>query len=149
MTDRLDQPLARVLRTALGDRLASDAANFLDMCANDIIFEFPFAPDAGVHRLNGKAALSAYLPRVGSLIAIDDASVEAVHQAGPDVTIIEFSIAGRGVETGLAYDQHYVSVVRTRDGRIVHYRDYWNPLILLQAVGGDEAMAAALAGSRK
>ena len=30
--------------------------------------------------------------------------------------------------TGAPYEQSYVSVLTVRDGLIVRYRDYWNPL---------------------
>ncbi|MBL4733431.1 MAG: hypothetical protein JKY82_12710 [Rhizobiaceae bacterium] len=46
------------------------------------------------------------------------------------------------LNTGARYDQNYISVVRVQGGRIVHYRDYWNPLILLEAVGGVEPLTS-------
>jgi ketosteroid isomerase-like protein len=61
--------------------------------------------------------------------------------------IFEFSCSGEGVATGAPYNQLYVSVVTLRDGRIAHYRDYWNPLVVLTALGGTEAAAAAYAGA--
>jgi ketosteroid isomerase-like protein len=51
------------------------------------------------------------------------------------------------VATGAPYNQLYISVVTLRDGRIAHYRDYWNPLVVLTALGGTEAAAAAYAGA--
>jgi ketosteroid isomerase-like protein len=42
------------------------------------------------------------------------------------------------VATGKPYNQRYISVIETREGRIVKYRDYWNPLILLRAMNAQE-----------
>jgi ketosteroid isomerase-like protein len=40
----------------------------------------------------------------------------------------------------------YVGVVTLRDGKIINYRDYWNPLVAAAALGGLDAMVSAFAG---
>ena len=40
--------------------------------------------------------------------------------------------------TGEPFEQRYISVIRLRDGYIVHYRDYWNPIAALQTMRGRE-----------
>jgi ketosteroid isomerase-like protein len=53
-----------------------------------------------------------------------------VHQStDPDVLIAEFDAEGVVVATGKPYRASYIAVITTRDGEIVHYRDYWNPLL--------------------
>ena len=42
---------SELLRKAIGPALREDAEDFLDLCAEDIAFEFPFAPTAAVDRL--------------------------------------------------------------------------------------------------
>ncbi len=134
-----------LLRAALGDLLAPEAGTFLDMVADNIVMEFPYAPPGGVPRVEGKAALAEYLPGAASLITIESMSQPVVHRAqDSNIAILEFTCAGHGTETGITYDQTYISVVTLADGYITHYRDYWNPLILLRAMGGDDAIAAAL-----
>lgn len=140
--DDLFPSLSALLRDALGDRLAPEATTLLDMVADDVVFEFPYAPPGGVSRLDGRAALAAYLAGVASLIAIDTLVTTAVHPStDPEVVVIEFAATGRGTATDAPYDQSYISVIRTRDGRIVHYRDYWNSIA---ATGGGEAIASGL-----
>ncbi len=39
--------------------------------------------------------------------------------------------------TGKPYLQNYISVIETKDGKIVHYKDYWNPLVVLAALGDE------------
>ncbi len=36
--------------------------------------------------------------------------------------------------TGKPYHQRYISVVQMKDGKIFRFRDYWNPLIVLEAM---------------
>lgn len=141
--------LSALLRDVLGDRLTvSMEAGLLDMVADEIVFEFPYAPPGGVHRLDGKPALAAYLPSVAKLISIDKLETTAVHPClDPQVVVAEFAASGRGNATGIPYDQRYISVIRTREGRIAHYRDYWNPLVAIAATGGMEALTTDLKDS--
>jgi uncharacterized protein len=137
-----------LLRSALGDALLPSAGSFLDMVAANIVMEFPYAPPGALTEVIGKSALAEYLPGVASLIDIDQMALTEVYRASqPGVFILEFTCSGKGVQTGIAYDQSYISVVTIRDGLIARYRDYWNPLIALKAMGGDEAIATALKGT--
>ena len=89
--------------------------------------------------------IAAHLARLGPLLVFDRFDLEASHIAG-DTAVLEFTCKGRGVDTGIAYDQTYISVVTLRGGRIARYKDYWNPLVVLAALGGIEAAAALTGG---
>jgi hypothetical protein len=69
--------LSSLLRQALGDLVSAAATSFLDMCDDNIVFEFPYAPDGLTERLVGKAALEAYLPTVADLLTIETMSLKS------------------------------------------------------------------------
>lgn len=127
---------AGLLRAALGDNLAANATTFLAMMAEDGVMEFPYLSAGPGPRLEGRAALSAHLASLEDMIEIDgfhDLRVHRSQEAG--VFILEFTCTGRGVRMGRPYNQRYISVITVKDGHIVRYLDYWNPLILQQAMG--------------
>jgi uncharacterized protein len=96
--------------------------------------------------LEGRAALEKHLNGFGEILEIQkmtNLTVHRTHQLG--VVILEFGCVGQGVKTGEPYNQRYISVITVRDGRITHYRDYWNPLIVLSAVGDADALTTATA----
>ena len=133
-----------LLRVALDDLLAPGARSFPEMFAEDGVMEFPFAPPGGVQRLDGRPAVAAYLPRVADAVEIGRFTEPVVHRTQtPGVVVLEFGCEGCGRQTGLPYDQRYVSVITLRDGHISHYRDYWNPLVVLRAMGGEQAVVKA------
>lgn len=144
MADKFDS-FSDLLRAVLGDRLAS-ADSLPDLFADNVIFEFPYAPDGLPKRLEGAAALAAHLERLGPLLTFGQMELGGVYAVG-DTVVFEFSCTGEGVNTGAPYNQVYISVVTLREGRITHYRDYWNPLVVLKALGGAEAATAAYAGA--
>lgn len=144
MADKFDS-FSDLLRAALGDQLAS-ADSLLGLFTDDVIFEFPYAPDGLPKRLEGKAALSAHLEKLGPLLTFGPMELGSVY-AMAETVVFEFSCNGAGVNTGAPYNQKYISVVTVREGRIARYRDYWNPLVVLTALGGTEAAAAAYEGT--
>jgi uncharacterized protein len=144
MSDKFDN-FSDLLRAALGDRLAP-ADSLLGLFADDVIFEFPYAPDGLPKRLDGIAALAAHLERLGPMLTFGPMNLGNVYALG-ETAIFEFSCRGEGVDTGAPYNQDYISVVTLREGRIAHYRDYWNPLVVLTALGGTEVATAAFAGA--
>lgn len=144
MADKFDH-FSDLLRAALGERL-HPADSLLGLFTEDVIFEFPYAPDGLPKRLDGIAALAAHLERLGPLLSFGTMRLGDVHTAGETV-IFEFSCTGKGTKTGKPYNQNYISVVTLREGRIARYKDYWNPLVVLQALGGPEAAAAAFKGA--
>ena len=46
---------------------------------------------------------------------------------------MEMTINGTATQTGRPYNQRYVVVAETKDGKLAHYREYWNPLISAEA----------------
>jgi ketosteroid isomerase-like protein len=139
--------LTSMLQRTIGDRLVGRPETFLEMCSEEILFEFPYAPEDGVHELRGKEQLAEYLPNVPKMLIIRELVPTSVLWATDgEQVVVEFKADGEGRETGIPYLQSYISVIRIIGGRIVHYRDYWNPLAAIRSAGGVDAMRALLAG---
>lgn len=135
--------LFELICAALGER-ASVAADFLDLFTDDAVVHYPFAPAGTPQQLVGKDSIAAHAVRLGTLLDFGELTLEAVHDLA-DVVIFEASCEGRGTETSLPYHQHYICVLHLRDGKIALFKDYWNPQVLIAALGGQEAMARAYA----
>ncbi|MEA1064993.1 nuclear transport factor 2 family protein [Erwinia sp. HR93] len=129
--------LTAVVHQAIGSYLNADNDTLMSMMTEDILFELPYALPDGPSHISGKAALGDYLPKIAQLISIASMSLEnAVVGEGGQQAVLEISCQGTGIATGRRYDQHYVCVLTLRNGFIKRWRDYWNPLVMLQAVGG-------------
>ena len=131
-----------MLRRVLGNRLRPGTQTFPDMFAVDGILEYPYAPSGLNTPIAGRDAIVANFERLRRLLRIDGvAHVSEIATTDPEMVVLEFSGRGEGVITKEVYDQRYVSVIRMRDGHFVHYKDYWNPIALLRAIGGREMTA--------
>jgi uncharacterized protein len=119
---------------ALGDRIDPATKSFIDMMSEDFVMEFPYARPGMPTRVEGRAAVLAHLMKVGADVSVDSASNLVTHETtDPEVVILEFDGHGRSVRTGEPYEQRYISVIRARGGKIVHFKDYWNPIQGLKA----------------
>ena len=131
------QSFSAMLRQTLGERLAPGADTFVQMFAEDGVMDFPYALPAP-RRVEGRQALAAHLNFLAGRIEFLSVSDVVKHETGdPEVCIIEFAGFGRSIATGEPFEQRYISVIRVRDGHIIHYRDYWNPLAVLRTMRGD------------
>lgn len=146
MSDDTIPSFSAMLKTALGERLAAGTNSFVDMFDDDGVMEFPFAPADGVRRIEGRTALVDYLERFGTMVRIVSVTAPVVHRTADDTLILEFESSGTSLATGSEYRQAYISVIELSGGRIVHYRDYWNPLVVIGPTSSGEPRAAAAAG---
>lgn len=120
-----------LIARALQLLLDKDMIGFAGLWAEDGTAEFPFAPPGWPARLEGRAAIEDYVRDYPKVLDIQGFPKQVVHQtADPDVVIVEYDAEGVVVPTGEPYRHSYVVVLTTRDGEIVNYRDYWNPLNL-------------------
>lgn len=107
---------------------------WIELWDDEGVCEFPFAAPDRPRRLQGKAELLAYMEQYPSRITIDGVDELRVHPcADPQVVVVEITIRGTAVETGRPYPQQYVVIAETSDGKLVHYREYWNPLVSAEA----------------
>lgn len=106
----------------------------------DAVFEFPFSAQGA--RLEGKAAIMAYLrTAMASFVRRMRFDVARQHAcADPDWAIAEYRSEAETVAGG-RYANRYVGMVHAKDGRILLFREYFNPMAVIAAIGGDAAPA--------
>ncbi len=122
--------------------------DWIDLWADDGVLEFPFAPAGRRSRYVGKSEILTYMQAVATRMAgrIQSEGLDyfRLHpMLEPSTACLEMAVKGRVLETGAPYAQKYVSIVEARDGKVSLYREYWNPLVSMDANGGREAWTAA------
>jgi hypothetical protein len=109
--------------------LDKDIPAWVDLWDESGILEFPFAPDGWPKRLEGKAAVAAYMRDYPDHIDLHDFPYAEIHQTvAPETIVVEMRGVGRLVDTDSPFDMSYIAVVTITNGLITRYRDYWNPL---------------------
>lgn len=109
-----------------------------ELWAENAVCEFPYAPLGRKNAYVGKAEILAYMSGTTAKVAVDGVDSMRVHPAlDPHVVIVEVTIRGHVPITGVAYHQTYVSIFEVKNSKLQRYREYWNPLVSIDAQGGD------------
>ncbi len=105
------------------------------------VMEFPFAPDGSSKRFVGKAAIAQTLSSAFKVrTEMDFPEVKLYPMDNTNMAVVEF----RGkmtLSSGQPYNNQYIALVEAKDGRLVLFREYFNPLVDLQA-GNPRALEA-------
>jgi uncharacterized protein len=126
-----------LFRNSLDKFLAKDMKGWSDLCADNVVGEFPFAPEGLQNRYEGREALYTYLKDYPSFINVKSLPTLKVYGTDDEnVAIAEWSSSGVVIGNGNPYEMSYATFVTFRDGLIVNYREYWNPQVFLKAMSG-------------
>jgi uncharacterized protein len=124
-----------------------DTETIVGLMAPDGYIEWPYRPPGVPARLHGRAEIHSFLTGAAkSFIRFDEYRNVVVHETtDPEVIIVEYEAHGAVVATGAPFQQTVIAVFRVRNGQILSYRDYVNPLRLAEALasitGGAHASA--------
>lgn len=105
---------------------AGDVDAFVSMYDDDAVHEFPWAPEGRAGRLEGKAAIAAYMSNLPAVVRFESFDDVRVREVG-DELIVEASAHGRRPDTGAPFDMDYVWFITHENGRVSRFRDYMNP----------------------
>ncbi|MEU4336243.1 nuclear transport factor 2 family protein [Micromonospora lupini] len=131
-----DNPTA-VFHRGMELLLAKDMAGFIALFAEDAVLELPFAPPGQPRRVAGRVELHEYLINYPALLDVREIHDRTVHETrNPEVIVVEFVASGFVVATNRPYELRYIAVLTIRDGQLVHYRDYWDPIAAQELLGG-------------
>ncbi|TDD43248.1 phzA/B-like protein [Nonomuraea terrae] len=86
----------------------------------------PFAPPGAPRRIAGREEVAAFTAAGRSALPVrfDEFRTVAVHQtADPDVIVAEYELTGT-TATGHRASAAFALVIRVRDGRVAHWREY-------------------------
>jgi ketosteroid isomerase-like protein len=131
--------------------LAKDIPAWLDLWADEGIFEHPYAPAGYRKSVDGKAAIAEYMSAFPGRFDVKKFTVISVvqNEAGTE-GFAEVKAEATILTTGRPYNQHYVGFMRVNDdGKLLLYKDFWNPLVAIEAFGGAQALTDAFEGAKQ
>jgi ketosteroid isomerase-like protein len=130
------------LETAFDCLLNNNVDGWVNHWAEEGRIEFPFAPVGYVAKVEGKAAIAEYMSSLPAKFDFRRFDVlTAYSDASGQQAVVEFACEGTALETGRSYNQHYVALLTfDTNGKILVYRDFWNPLVAIEAIGGAEEL---------
>jgi len=130
-------PFFRIIEKGL-DGLV-DGGHFFDLFADDAVTEYVVTIPGYPKRIEGRDNLAELYRGEKYTMMLDRCGDLAVyHDRESSVAVLEYTVHGRAVATGRAYTNRFISVVTIRDRKVTHWRDYMDPLAVLDALGTDD-----------
>ncbi|MFI6507565.1 nuclear transport factor 2 family protein [Streptosporangium sp. NPDC050855] len=108
-----------------------------DELADDAVIEIPFATEGTPRRLQGQEAVRRFTGPQQAAFArqyrLEEIRDVVIHEtADPEVIVVEYELTGTVVATGHRASSSFIGVLRARDGKIVLWREYQNPLVMAE-----------------
>jgi ketosteroid isomerase-like protein len=115
-----------------------DTDTFVGLIAPDGYVEWPYQLPGLPGRLEGREQIREFLTtQAKGLVRFDEYRNTVIHETvDPGVVIVEYDVHGTVIPTGAPLRQSVIAVLRIRDGLVVSYRDYLNPLVLAEVMAG-------------
>jgi uncharacterized protein len=112
-----------------------DGTHFFDLMAEDVVVEYVVTIPGYPARIEGRAALVELYRGYGDNFCLDHCGdVVTYHDREASVAVLEYATHGKAVATQAAYNNNFISVVTIVDRAVTHWRDYMNPLAVLEAL---------------
>jgi uncharacterized protein len=113
-----------------------DGDDFFDIHADDVVVEYIITVPDYPRRIVGREALAELYADYGqSIVQSGSSDMHRYHDAEQSVVVLEYTIHGTVVSTGAPYLNRFISVITVKDRKIVHWRDYLDPLAVFAAFG--------------
>jgi ketosteroid isomerase-like protein len=127
--------------------VAGEGVVFGDLFAEDGVLRYPFAAPGMPRELKGRDAIREYHGAAStrrSLLEIEDVDMIVRDTDDPEVVVVEIEHHGHSHASGGPYRFRALGVVRVRDGEIVEYDDYMDPIAMAALLGRTPDLVAAL-----
>jgi uncharacterized protein len=117
-----------------------DGDDFFEMHAEDVVVEYIITVPNYPRTIVGREALAELYSDYGqSIVQSGSSDVHRYYDAERSVVVLEYTVHGTVVSSGAAYLNRFISVITINDRKIVHWRDYLDPLAVLAAFGSSPA----------
>ncbi len=111
-----------------------DGDDFFDMHAEDVVVEYIITVPDYPRRIAGREALAELYSDYGkSIVQSGSSDVHRYYDPEQSVVVLEYTMHGTVVSTGAPYVNRFISVITVQDRKIVHWRDYLDPLAVFAA----------------
>jgi ketosteroid isomerase-like protein len=129
-----DGPFFHAVREGLKD--FADGEDYFDMLADDVVFEYIITVPDYPRRVEGRQSVIDLYSDYDSYMSVESAdNLRVYRDREQSVVILEYEVHGSSVQTGRPYNNRFVSIVTTKNGKVTWWRDYLDPLAVFESAG--------------
>jgi ketosteroid isomerase-like protein len=117
-----------IFETVLARISAGDFDRLAELMTDDLVFDLPYGPDFLPMPIEGREQCNQMQLMTFQLFSSFQQELVEIHEcADPDELIAEYRSDAVVARNGNTYRNRYIGVLRFRDGKISHWREYHDP----------------------
>ncbi|MGB2625730.1 MAG: nuclear transport factor 2 family protein [Candidatus Acidiferrum sp.] len=127
------KPYFDLVREALGDLV--DGEHFFDIVTDDVVYEVLYDFPGWPRIIHGRTDLMTRFRGYGNNIELQSADKLITHKTdGGHVIVIEYEVHGTILATSVRYNNRFCSIIKIKNRKIAHWRDYMDSLAAWNAL---------------
>jgi len=130
--------------------VAGERQDFAGLFAPDGVLAYPFAPPGQPGELHGPEAIRSFFAARGEargMLQMDGVDAVIRSTDDPEVVVTEITHHGWSRALDAPYRFTALGVIRVRNGEIIRYDDYMNPIAMARLLGRTGDLVTALTAS--
>ncbi|HTA34716.1 MAG TPA: nuclear transport factor 2 family protein [Solirubrobacteraceae bacterium] len=134
-----DGPFFRIIREGLMGLAKGD--DYFDLLADDVIFEYVISVPGYPRRVQGRQSIIDLYSGYDDYMMVHSAdNLRIYRDPKASVVVLEYEVHGESVQTGRPYNNRFVSIITVKDTKVVHWRDYLDPIAVFEATGWPDTL---------
>jgi ketosteroid isomerase-like protein len=134
-----DGSFFRVIREGL--KGLAQGEDYFDLLADDVIFEYIVSVPGYPRRLQGRQSIIDLYSGYDEYMTVHSAdNLRVYRDPEASVVVLEYEVHGESVQTGRRYNNRFVSIITVQDTKVVHWRDYLDPIAIFEATGWPDTL---------
>jgi uncharacterized protein len=134
-----DGSFFRVIREGL--KGLAQGEDYFDLLADDVIFEYVVSVPGYPRRLQGRQSIIDLYSGYDEYMTVHSAdNLRVYRDPEASVVVLEYEVHGESVQTGRRYNNRFVSIITVQDTKVVHWRDYLDPIAIFEATGWPDTL---------
>lgn len=127
-------PFFKIIREGL-DGLV-DGEDYFDLLSEDVVFEYVISVPDYPRRVEGRQSVIDLYRDYDSYMTVSSAdNLRVYRDDDASVVILEYEVHGKSTQRRRKYDNRFVSIVTIKNRKVVWWRDYLDPIAVLDALG--------------
>ena len=129
-----DGPFFRIIREGLKGLAKGD--DYFDLLADDVIFEYVISVPGYPKRVQGRQSIIDLYSGYDDYMRVHSAdNLRIYRDPEASIVVLEYEVHGESVQTGRPYNNRFVSIITVAKTKVVHWRDYLDPIAVFEATG--------------
>jgi uncharacterized protein len=129
-----DGPFFRIIREGLKGLAKGD--DYFDLLADDVIFEYVISVPGYPKRVQGRQSIIDLYSGYDDYMRVHSAdNLRIYRDPETSIVVLEYEVHGESVQTGRPYNNRFVSIITVANTKVVHWRDYLDPIAVFEATG--------------